>query len=210
MQEQGLKSIPNQDINEITIVENKANNLKTNRANSLGVGERIRILRSVQNRTLQEVADKCGLSKSMISKIENDKTIPSVATLVKIAQTLGTNISQLLEQDSWDRAVVTTLEEAEKKLVKTEKGYHIFPYASVYHEKKMQPFLFVARKGEVIPHEVSHEGEEFVFVVAGSMKMQVGDTEYVLKTGDSLYFNALQKHGIIPISEEVTYLDIFV
>lgn len=189
---------------------NKENNLKTNKVNSLGVGERIRILRSVQNRTLQEVADKCGLSKSMISKIENDKTIPSVATLVKIAQTLGTNISQLLEQDSWDRAVVTTLEEAEKKLVKTEKGYHIFPYASVYHEKKMQPFLFVARKGEVIPHEVSHEGEEFVFVVAGSMKMQVGDTEYVLKTGDSLYFNALQKHGIIPISEEVTYLDIFV
>jgi transcriptional regulator with XRE-family HTH domain len=191
-------------------VGNKENNLKTNKVNSLGVGERIRILRSVQNRTLQEVADKCGLSKSMISKIENDKTIPSVATLVKIAQTLGTNISQLLEQDSWDRAVVTTLEEAEKKLVKTEKGYHIFPYASVYHEKKMQPFLFVARKGEVIPHEVSHEGEEFVFVVAGSMKMQVGDTEYVLKTGDSLYFNALQKHGIIPISEEVTYLDIFV
>jgi len=191
-------------------VGNKENNLKTNKVNSLGVGERIRILRSVQNRTLQEVADKCGLSKSMISKIENDKTIPSVATLVKIAQTLGTNISQLLEQDSWDRAVVTTLEEAEKKLVKTEKGYHIFPYASVYHEKKMQPFLFVARKGEVIPHEVSHEGEEFVFVVAGSMKMQVGDTEYVLKTGDSLYFNALQKHGIIPISEEVTYLGIFV
>lgn len=189
---------------------NKENNLKTNKVNSLGVGERIRILRSVQNRTLQEVADKCGLSKSMISKIENDKTIPSVATLVKIAQTLGTNISQLLEQDSWDRAVVTTLGEAEKKLVKTEKGYHIFPYASVYHEKKMQPFLFVARKGEVIPHEVSHEGEEFVFVVSGSMKMQVGDTEYVLKTGDSLYFNALQKHGIIPISEEVTYLDIFV
>lgn len=191
-------------------MENKINNLKANMANSLGVGERIRILRSVQNRTLQEVADKCGLSKSMISKIENDKTIPSVATLVKIAQTLGTNISQLLEQDSWDRAVVTTLEEAGKKLVRTEKGYHIFPYASVYHEKKMQPFLFVARKGEVIPHEVSHEGEEFVFIVAGSMKMQVGDTEYVLKTGDSLYFNALQKHGIIPISEEVTYLDIFV
>lgn len=119
---------------------NKENNLKTNMANSLGVGERIRILRSVQNRTLQEVADKCGLSKSMISKIENDKTIPSVATLVKIAQTLGTNISQLLEQNSWDRAVVTTLEEAEKKLVKTEKGYHIFPYASVYHEKKCDLF----------------------------------------------------------------------
>ena len=77
-------------------------------------------------------------------------------------------------------------------------------------KKKMQPFLFVARKGEVIPHQLSHDGEEFVFVIEGEMKMQVGDTEYILKTGDSLYFNALQKHGIIPITDEVSYIDIFV
>lgn len=181
-----------------------------NEANNLGVGERIRLLRTSQNRTLQEVADSCGLSKSMISKIENDKTVPSVATLVKIAQTLGTNISQLLENNGWDKTIVTTRKEAEGKLIKTEKGYMIFPYASEFHEKKMQPFLFVAYKGEVIPHRLSHEGEEFVFVVEGSMKMQVGETEYILKTGDSLYFNAMQKHGILPISEKVTYIDIFV
>ncbi|MXN90454.1 helix-turn-helix domain-containing protein [Flavobacterium sp. Sd200] len=181
-----------------------------NEINNLGVGERIRILRTAQNRTLQEVADSCGLSKSMISKVENNKAVPSVAALVKIAQTLGTNISQLLEQDGWDKAIVTTRKEAENKLVKTEKGYMIFPYASEFHEKKMQPFLFVARKGEVIPHQLSHEGEEFVYVIEGSMKMQVAETEYILKTGDSLYFNAMQKHGILPISESVTYLDIFV
>ncbi|MGQ7944197.1 helix-turn-helix domain-containing protein [Flavobacterium sp. WC2509] len=191
-------------------MENEKINTKTNPSNSLEVGERIRILRINQNRTLQEVADSCGLSKSMISKIENNKTIPSVATLVKIASTLGTTISGLLEQDGWDKAIVTSRKEAVEKLVMTEKGYLIFPYASEYHEKKMQPFLFVARKGEVIPHQLSHEGEEFVFVVEGTMKMQIGDTEYILKTGDSLYFNALQKHGIIPVTDEVTYIDIFV
>ncbi len=178
--------------------------------NTLEVGERIRILRVNQNRTMQEVADSCSLSKSMISKIENNKTIPSVATLVKIASTLGTTISGLLEQDGWDKAIVTSRKEAFEKMVITEKGYHIFPYASEYHEKKMQPFLFVARKGEVVPHQLSHDGEEFIFVLEGSMKMQVGDTEHILKTGDSLYFNALQKHGIIPITDEVSYIDIFV
>lgn len=182
---------------------------KAELANNLGVGERIKILRVNQKRTLQEVADSCGLSKSMISKIENDKTIPSVATLVKIAGVLGTTVSGLLEEKSGDKAIVTSRSTAMQKLVRTEKGYHIFPYASEYHNKTMQPFLFVARKGEVIPHQLSHEGEEFVYVVEGSMKMQVGDTEYILKTGDSLYFNALQKHGIIPITDEVTYIDIF-
>jgi hypothetical protein len=40
--------------------------------------------------------------------------------------------------------------------------------------------------------------------------MQVGETEHVLNTGDSLYFNSVQKHGIMPVSDEVMYLDIFV
>jgi transcriptional regulator with XRE-family HTH domain len=191
-------------------LEKEIGDLKESSTDSLGVGDRIKILRINQKRTMQEVADSCGLSKSMISKIENNKTIPSVATLVKIAQTLGTNISNLFEHEGWTKAIVTTRKEAEEKLVTTEKGYSIFPYASAFHEKKMQPFLFVAKKGEVIPHQLSHEGEEFVFVVEGTMKMQVGETEYLLKAGDSLYFNSLQKHGVLPVSDEVVYIDIFV
>jgi transcriptional regulator with XRE-family HTH domain len=69
--------------------------------NTLNIGDRIRILRTNQKRTLQEVADGSDLSKSMISKIENNKTVPSVAALVKIAQVLGTNISSLLETEEW-------------------------------------------------------------------------------------------------------------
>ena len=191
-------------------MENEIVDPKESVTGSLEVGDRIKILRISQKRTLQEVADSCGLSKSMISKIENNKTIPSVATLVKIAKTLGTNISNLFEHDGWAKAIVTTRKEAEEKLVFTEKGYSIFPYASEFHEKKMQPFLFVAKKGEVIPHLLSHEGEEFVFIVEGTMKMQVADIEYILKSGDSLYFNSLQKHGIIPVSDKVVYIDIFV
>jgi transcriptional regulator with XRE-family HTH domain len=178
--------------------------------NSLEVGDKIRLLRLKQNRTMQEIADACGLSKSMISKIENNKTIPSVAALVKIAGSLGTTISGLLEQESWAKTIVNTKQEAEMQMVKTEKGYSIFPFASKFADKKMQPFLFSAKKGEVIPHLLSHEGEEFVYIVEGTLQMQVGENEYILKKGDSLYFNALQKHGIIPVSEEVVYIDIFV
>lgn len=178
--------------------------------NLFHIGDRIKSLRKNQKRTLQEIADSSELSKSMISKIENNKAIPSVAALVKIAKTLGTNISNLLEHDGWAKAILTTREEAQHKLTRTEKGYSIFPYASNFHEKKMQPFLFTAKKGEVVPHQLSHEGEEFVFIIEGEMKMKVGEIEYVLKTGDSLYFNSLQKHGIAPVTDKVVYLDIFV
>jgi len=182
----------------------------TQDVNFFDVGDRIRILRTTQKRTLQEIADGCGLSKSMISKIENNKTVPSVATLVKIAQILGTTISVLLEREGWAKAVVTTRLEALEQLVNTDKGYAIFPYAAQFHGKKMQPFLFKALKGEVVPHQLSHEGEEFIYMIEGEMKMQVADAEYLLKKGDTLYFNSMQKHGIIPVSDEVVYVDIFV
>lgn len=180
------------------------------RINNLNIGDRIKMLRITQNRTLQEIAEASDLSKSMISKIENNRAIPSVAALVKISKALGTSISSLLEQDGWVNAILTTKQKATDSLTTTDKGYSIYPYASEYHEKKMQPFLFVAKKDEVIPHEVSHEGEEFIYVIKGQMRMQVGDVFHMLKSGDSLYFNCALKHGILPVSDEVVYLDIFV
>lgn len=196
------KSKPGLMIDEPLAIDKKINNLF--------IGDRIKILRSNQKRTLQEIADASELSRSMISKIENNKAIPSVAALVKIAQALGTNISSLLEQNEFLNAIVTSRQKAEDNLAPTDKGYFIYPYASDYHEKKMQPFLFVARRGEVKKHELSHDGEEFIYIIKGQMKMQVGEVEYLLKTGDTLYFNSLQKHGIMPVSDEVIYLDIFV
>lgn len=184
--------------------------LTEKKVNKLKIGDRIRLMRLNQKRTLQEIADGSELSRSMISKIENNKTIPSVAALVKVAKALGTNISNLLENDAFLNAIVTTKQKAEENLTTTDKGYSIYPYGSEYHEKKMQPFFFVARKGEVRPHELSHEGEEFIYVISGQMKMKVGEVEYLLKSGDSLYFNSILKHGIMPVSNEVTYLDIFV
>jgi len=179
-------------------------------SNNLNIGNRIKILRINQKRTLQEIADTSGLSKSMISKIENNLTVPSVATLIKVAKSLATDISSLLEENENIDAIVTSKQMARENVTLTDKGYHIYPFAAGYYHKKMQPFLFVAKKGEVKAHQLSHDGEEFIYVIEGEMTMKVGDTEYRLKGGDSLYFNSLQKHGIMPVSDEVTYLDIFV
>lgn len=176
----------------------------------LKIGVTLRTIRLRQNRTIQEVANICGLSKSMVSKIETDKVFPSVATLTKLAKSLGTNVSSLMEENGGNGEIVIPANKAEGNIIKTEKGYYIYPYASGYREKKMQPFLFIAKKGEVKTHHVSHEGEEFIHVLEGEMKFQVGDIEYFLRKGDSLYFNALKVHQVIPVSDIVKYLDIFV
>lgn len=174
------------------------------------IGNRVKELRLLQNRTIDDLAKGSDLSKSMISKIENNKTIPSIAALVKIASSLGVSVSDILEAEETLSAEFTEASVFKENITKTDKGYKIFPFASKYHHKKMQPFLIVAKKGEVKDHELSHEGEEFIYVISGILKFKVGSTTYELKKGDSLYFNSLELHGMKPVTAEVIYLDIFV
>ncbi len=174
------------------------------------VGLHIKQLRISQTRTIQDLADQSGLSKSMISKIENNKALPSIAALVKIASALGVKVSDLMETDDTIGSEMTLAKEVRGNLSKTNKGYMIYPFAPNVHSKKMQPFIFTAVKGEVKKHSLTHDGEEFLYVLEGSLKIKVGDIEYLLHEGDSLYFNSLEPHGIMPESDFVMYLDIFV
>ncbi len=178
--------------------------------NEIKLGTLIRDLRIRQNRTIQEISDKCNLSKSMISKIETNKVFPSVATLIKLADALGTKVSSLLEKNGNYGSILISSSTSGQETVLTERGYNIYPFASECHNKKMQPFLFVVNKGEVKEHHLSHEGEEFIYVLEGSMKFQVGGVEYHMSKGDALYFNALETHQVIPVSDTVKYIDVFV
>lgn len=174
------------------------------------IGTRIRSIRKLQKRTIQDLANGSDLSKSMISKIENNKTIPSIAALINIASSLGVSVSDILEAEETLSAEFTAAGDFKDNITKTDKGYRIFPYASKYHHKKMQPFLITAEKGEVKEHELTHEGEEFIYVLEGVLNFSVGGTTYKLNEGDTLYFNSLEPHGMMPASEKVTYLNIFV
>jgi transcriptional regulator with XRE-family HTH domain len=177
---------------------------------NLAIGTHLRKIRIRQNRTIQEIADKCKLSRSMISKIETNKVVPSVSTLVKLARSLGTDVSALLEENGDLTSVLTHRGQVDENMTRTDRGYRIYPFAAAFKNKKMQPFFFVAQKREVKEHHLTHEGEEFIYVLEGSMKFQVGDVEYVMKEGDSLYFDSLEKHQVVPISDTVKYLDVFV
>jgi transcriptional regulator with XRE-family HTH domain len=175
----------------------------------LNIGNHVRRLRLEQRRTQQEIADACGFTKSLLSKIESNKVVPPVATLVKIATALGTKVSVLIEADKNVSLVVATAKEVDDRIVKTERGYWIFPFATRFQGKRMQPFLFVARKGEVKEHHLAHEGEEFMYVLEGVMRVQVCSSEYTLRAGDSIYFNSTQEHQVIPVSKTVRYLNLF-
>ncbi len=174
------------------------------------IGGRIRTLRKRMGWTLQDVADRCDFTRSLLSKIETGKTVPPVATLTRIAGTLGVSVSMLLDDEVQQDTVMQSASEHEsKQLTPTDKGYGFFAFASRRSNKLMQPLLFEARKGKITPQPMSHSGEEFVYVLSGKIRYRVGPTQYLLKPGDSVYFDAQQEHELEPVTDVVRFLAVF-
>lgn len=175
------------------------------------LGRRIRLIRKQQKRTQEEIADACGFTKSMLSKIESGGAMPAVSTLMKIANALGVKVSDLLEGETGSDTVMVSAGQYEdmSKWITTNKGYSFFAFASARHDKIMQPYIFVAQEGEINSHNFSHDGEEFIYVLSGRMRYKVGSTEYEMGEGDSLYFNSLEEHTVTPLTKQVKYLAVF-
>ena len=173
------------------------------------IGMRIRKIRLQQGRTIQEIADISHYSKAMISKIETGKTVPALATLSKIAKALGVKVSILLE-DGEDNEVAYTscVYDLPDLFTETSKGYGIFAFAPQFLDKKIQPVMVRSKKGEVRAHRVSHEGEEFIYILKGEVQIHIANQLYNLKEGESVYFESVNEHGVVPLTDVAYYLDI--
>lgn len=173
------------------------------------LGTRIRKIRLQQGRTLQEIADLSQCSKALVSKIETGKVVPALATLSKISKALGVKVSILMEDGAVDDVAYTPdLTTRPHLFTGTNKGYSIYPYAPQFLNKKMLPIMVRSVKDEVQPHSFSHDGEEFVFIVKGEAEVHIASRLYHLKEGESIYFESVNEHGILPLSEVLFYLDI--
>jgi transcriptional regulator with XRE-family HTH domain len=176
----------------------------------MDLGRHIRKQRLLQGRTLDQVAADSRCSKSLLSKIENSRTTPPIATLTRIARALGVPMAALLE-DSHTASTVYTPADAVKPadFITTAAGYAFYPVAAGRTRKVMQPYLFRVEKRKLKEHALAHAGEEFMYMLQGEMKFRVGSIEYRLRPGDSIYFDGLEEHELRLVSDRVEYIGIF-
>jgi transcriptional regulator with XRE-family HTH domain len=173
----------------------------------MSIGARIHKVRTRHRMTLRQLAASCGVTVSMLSKVENDRATPSVATLTRLAEALGVNVSLLLADPTDAQTVLTRkLPDSASNWATAEKGYRFAGLCASRIDKAMQPVLFIARKGRVKTGALRHSGEEFVYVLEGRMRYRVGRVTHELGPGDSLYFDAEEEHDLQPLTAEVKYL----
>jgi transcriptional regulator with XRE-family HTH domain len=168
---------------------------------NLHIGRKIRELRKKAGLVLQDLSDRTGFSKPLLSQIEKEIVSPPIATLLKISKALGVNIGFFFQDDSPEEKVVLVRSDESKVIDsryfgREESGYYYEALAYKKSKKYMEPFLveFKRMKAEKLSY-FSHEGEEFIYLLEGTLEFRTEDQQYVLYPGDSLYFESSIPHA---------------
>jgi len=167
----------------------------------LHIGKKIRDLRKKVGLVLQDLSNRTGLSKSLLSQIEKEVVSPPIATLLKISKALGVNISFFFQNDDSEKRVIL-VRSNESKVIdsryfgREESGYYYEALAYKKSKKYMEPFLveFKRKRAEKLSY-FSHEGEEFIYLLEGTLEFRTESEQYVLYPGDSLYFESFIPHA---------------
>ncbi|RMF43038.1 MAG: cupin domain-containing protein [Deltaproteobacteria bacterium] len=175
----------------------------------LQIGRKIRKLRQNRRMTLQDLADQTGLSKPLLSQIENDQVIPPLATLLRISKAFKVKIENFFqEEDSSENCILVRAGESRKQIQRgLSRGgsppyiYHSLAYGK--RDRSIEPFLmeFEARTWDDTLL-VSHDGQEFLFLLEGEVEFHYGERVMQLKAGDSVFYDSGEPHGFIALSEE--------
>lgn len=162
--------------------------------------------------TLEQLADKAGLAKGMLSKVENFRVTPSLPTLAKLAEALGLPLSSLFEGLEHSPAISVTRRD-ERVAVDRDREHSNIDYYSLAHHRpnrRMDPFELTVPPEGGRDKALAHQGEEFLTVLVGRVILEIGDDVISLKSVDSVYFNAEIPHRLKnPNKKEARVLCVF-
>ena len=168
------------------------------------IGKRIKKTRLSKKFTLQDVANKTGLSSGYLSKLEKSKKSPPISTLISIAAAFDVTVSVLLGEISEDESVLL-VKKNQRVLIAglgSDFGYSYESLAYAFKGRLMEPYVLRIPKEIDRAHYFQHEGQEMLYVIRGSMLFHYGEKEFNLDAGDTIYFDSSVPHLGESSSEE--------
>jgi transcriptional regulator with XRE-family HTH domain len=162
------------------------------------IAKKVKVLRIKNGMSLEELAKLSGLTRGYLSKIERSHKAPPLSTLNKIAVTLGVQLPFFLQDDTEraeDSQLVIVRRDQGKRVV-TKGTLYGYEYEAIAYSKlgkNMEPFIIKPTMGK--ESSFKHEGEEFMYVLEGTHEFKYGGKKYILKKGDSIYFDSAVPHS---------------
>ena len=169
------------------------------------IGHKIKGMRESKNLTVEEIAERSGLTVEQINSIENDVNLPSLGPLIKVARALGVRLGTFMDDSDALGPVITRAADREKDSsisfsngatdARMHMEYH--PLAQQKAGRHMEPFVIDINPEDTPEFQLSaHEGEEFIYVMQGEVEIVYGKDSYILQEGDSIFYDSIVKHHV--------------
>lgn len=160
----------------------------------MDIGHRMKELRILYGLTQQELADRLELSKGFISQLERNLTTPSIGTLLDIIQCLGITPAEFFTEDEPEQLVFTNEEYFEKVCEERDSCVEwLIPNAQ---SNRMEPVRLTLHPGGRSDIYLPHEGEEFGYVLKGTIRIIYGSKTHTARQGEAFYLKSNKKHYI--------------
>ncbi len=158
------------------------------------IADRIRELREILEISAEQIACDIGVDDKTYAAYENAEDDIPIGKLYLIAATLGVDPTVLLAGDAPRMVDYTIVRGGEGIGMQRYEGYKFVSLAYNYIDRDMEPMLVTLDPGSELAELVTHEGQEFNYVVEGTVAVTIRDKEHILNTGDSIYFNPKLPH----------------
>ena len=162
------------------------------------IGLQIRRIRKDKNLRLQEIANRTGLSKSLLSKVENFRTIPSLPVLLRISNALNVDMAELVKGiNKKHKQSYIIVRKNERKIIERENARGFIYESLVITENKktslFESFILTLKKDSK-RKPVSTDGNEFLLILKGEIEFEYGKEKILLRNGDSIFFDGRIPH----------------
>jgi transcriptional regulator with XRE-family HTH domain/quercetin dioxygenase-like cupin family protein len=168
------------------------------------IAQRVREFRNQLGLTVEQLAERSGISKGMVSKVENAQASPSLGTLVKLAAAVSVPLTALFRglEEEHDALVVRAGQGVEIAREGTRVGHHYRLLGDMRGPVKvLEPMLVTLNQHSEVFPLFQHPGIEFIYMLEGKVEYGHGSGRYVLNPGDAIQFSGEVVHGPTELCE---------
>ena len=163
------------------------------------VGKRIRSYRENLDMSVYDLSKKSGIDEKVVNAIEKGEVLPALGVLTKISRALGQRLGTFMDDQFKPDPIITRATDLESGKIAGEGvntlGYSSHSLALGKPDRHMDPFR-IEFAADGVDDTSSHEGEELIICIDGEVELTYGSDSFVLKPGDTAYYNAVVKHSL--------------
>jgi transcriptional regulator with XRE-family HTH domain len=166
------------------------------------IGSRLRELREISGIPAEEMAELLQVSTESYNDYEEGKLDIPASSLVEIARKLNVDLSLLLTGEEPKMSIYSVTRNGKGVEVERRRQYNYQSLAGKFAHKKAEPFIVNVEPRKEDISFYSHPGQEFDYVLEGSLKISIHENEVVLEEGDSIFFDSSYKHALEALNDK--------